>query len=321
MKKLIEYISNIAKFESALFQNNFSAQSYLHTYYPDKFDINEYLNTSKILYNLFSKSNSLIEINSIKEETNLREEEIENIAILNFLEKVVIYLLGKNKNNFLVLDVGGGPTIYQHIFNSLIAKCIIHTDFLEENRAEVIKWRDTTEGSYSWLSYIDLVKKIMESSNDINLKNYSKNIDTTSLRSRLKRKLKFIKFGDVFDFNLGLDEATINYIKKNKGVDLLTSNFTVESATSSTKRWVEGMINIINFVKVDGYISISAISNAYWYQVGTKKLPAAAITLKDLTQFLKKHNFEIIFHYNLHGSEKEKVGYDGMLFVFARKVK
>lgn len=319
MKKIIEYLSQIAKFESALFKSNFSAKSYLETYYPSDFNLKEYMNVSRHLFSSLT-NNAKLSVSTVKEKSGLSEEEIENIIIMIFLEKILIYLSLKHKDNLLVLDVGGGPTIYQHIFNSIIAKRIIHTDFLAENRKQVVDWVNSSDNAYNWDNYIKLGANMLADADSILGNELFKDIDFQHIKLNLKSKISNVEHGDVFKKDFELSNKLLSLIKANKGVDLLTSNFTIESATSSFERWKEGMKNVVEIIKDNGYISISCISNAYWYQVGDKKLPATSINTKDLTGFLELENFKIIYSYELNGSESIKVGYDGMIFIFAQKL-
>jgi hypothetical protein len=68
-------------------------------------------------------------------------------------------------------------------------------------------------------------------------------------------------------------------------------------------------------------MSLTAIRNASWYQDGLseEKMPAVKVTEEDIKDILQKNHFRIINLEVLEGSEKEAVGYDGMVFVFAQK--
>ena len=55
-------------------------------------------------------------------------------------------------------------------------------------------------------------------------------------------------FGDVFKKDLGLmtdDYEFVNSSTRESAVELVTSNFTIESATEDRTKWQEGMKNIM----------------------------------------------------------------------------
>src|SRR3989338_6776464 len=62
-------------------------------------------------------------------------------------------------DNLNILEVGGGPTIYQLISASSKAKEIIFSEYADENIAEVKKWLSADETAFNWDDYFKMVLK------------------------------------------------------------------------------------------------------------------------------------------------------------------
>lgn len=334
--------SNIKDTDKEVFEKGFNPKEYMKTYYPVPPDSAKILWASEILKQDYSK-NPRLNIKQIVEKFNVSPEIAENIAIFDFQKNVAKKLLLEYpQDNIEVLDVGGGPTVYQHIAMSLQAGNITHSEFLEQNRAEVTNWINQEEGSYNWDGYFDLIKMMFNKdeeyqqilnhqlkSEDEKTKNHAilvKSLlegDTENLKAHLRKELgQNVVSGDVFRPDLGLQDSK-QYDVASQGregsVEMLTSNFTIESATGDRVKWEQGMKNITAQIKNKGFLALTAIRNAEWYAVGKEKMPAVKVNENDLKEILEKEGFEIVEMRILGGSDQEKVGYDGMVFVFAQK--
>lgn len=328
--------------DKEVFENGFDPKEYMKTYYPIPPDSAKILWASEIFKQDYSK-NPKINLKQMVEIFNVTPEIAENIAIFDFQKNVAKKLLLEYpQDNIEVLDVGGGPTIYQHIAMSLQAGNITHSEFLEQNRAEVTSWINKEESSYNWDGYFDLIKTMfskdeeyqqilnqqLKSENE-ETKNHAilvKSLldgDTENFKAHLRKALsQNVVQGDVFRSDLGLQNSK-QYDAVNQGregsVEMLTSNFTIESATGDRTKWEQGMKNITAQIKNKGFLALTAIRNAEWYAVGKEKMPAVKVNENDLKEILEKEGFEIIEMRILEGSDQESVGYDGMVFVFAQK--
>lgn len=334
--------SNIKDTDKEVFEKGFNPKEYMKTYYPVPPDSTKILWVSEIIKQDYSK-NPRLNIKQIVEKFNVSPEIAENIAIFDFQKNVAKKLLLEYPQDSIeVLDVGGGPTVYQHIAMSLQAGNITHSEFLEQNRAEVTNWINQEEGSYNWDGYFDLIKMMFNKdeeyqqilnhqlkSEDEKTKNHAilvKSLlegDTENLKAHLRKELgQNVVQGDVFRSDLGLQDSK-QYDVASQGregsVEMLTSNFTIESATGDRVKWEQGMKNITAQIKNKGFLALTAIRNAEWYAVGKEKMPAVKVNENDLKEILEKEGFEIVEMRILEGSDKEKVGYDGMVFVFAQK--
>src|SRR3989338_426777 len=136
---------------------SFSPKGYLESYYRP-------INVEKMtaaIRELRKDKRKVIDIRDIQKELkNLNEEEIENLFVLSFHEDVALELMRRHPEDGLrVLDIGGGPTIYQHIPLTLEAGSITHSEFLESNRDEVQRYIARSPDAHSWSSYFEFSLK------------------------------------------------------------------------------------------------------------------------------------------------------------------
>ena len=314
----------------AIFDVKFNGLEYIRTYYPDITDV-EILLT--IMYLLHTNADGNYVIDSISRKTLAQREVIENIAIFDFYREVVERFLREFPlGDIRVLDIGGGPTIYQHIGLSLVASHITHAEFLESNRAEVISWLREEDRAHNWDTYFMLVQELFKyghiptiisdqiSSGDERIKSHALLIENalkSSTAEAFKDLVRACIGGDVvhcdmFQDGLGLTETSAPY-------HVVTSNFVAESAAQSLRQWEQGVRNMLSLVAPGGYFVQTAIKNATWYQVGTERLPAVAVSQEMINEKFEKQGFEIIYEKVLEGSAADVVGYDGMIFTLARK--
>ena len=330
--------------EKETFEKGFDPREYIRTYYPIPPDAVKILWASGIVNHDYSKSPRM-DLRQMVEKFNVSPEIAENIAIFDFQKAIAKkLLLAYPQDNIDVLDVGGGPTVYQHIAMSLQAGNITHSEFLEQNRKEVMSWLNNEESAYNWDGYFDLIRtmfsrdeeyqKILDEqlkSEDEKTREHATLVksliggDTENFKAHLRKELgQNVVHGDVFTPDLGLENEK-QYDVASQGregtVEMLTSNFTIESATGDRTKWEQGMKNITAKIKIGGFLALTAIRNAEWYAVGKEKMPAVKINEGDLKEILERESFEIVEMRVLEGSDQENVGYDGMVFVFAQKKK
>ena len=83
---------------------------------------------------------------------------VENVFILDFQRKVAGEILRVFPEDHIhILDLGGGPTVYQHALASLSADRITHSDLLPQNLKEVQHWVDGASNAYDWDAYFGLL--------------------------------------------------------------------------------------------------------------------------------------------------------------------
>ena len=329
--------------EQRVFREKFDPRDYIQTYYPESIDTPLLLRVLQGMHGRHPSAN--IDIRDLAANVDISHETAENLLIFDFQRVVAKNVLKAfPRDHINVLDVGGGPTIYQHIAISLEAGSITHSEFLEQNRDEAQKWVSDAEGAYNWDAYLNLMQKMLQNdpeyqdilnqqtqseeeqirSHALQVKNIIESPDITELKKYVRERLNgHIVHGDVFQSDLGMRNQNrydvVNSSSRESSAEVITSNFTVESATGDRSVWERGMRNIMGKVKPGGFLALTAIRNAEWYKVGEEKMPAVKIDEGDITSICKEGGFQMQELRILKGSHKETVGYDGMIFVLARK--
>lgn len=325
--------THAAPSQQETFEGYFDQRGYLTMYYPALMGIKELASVLK-KYSRRLSMPSRIPIAHIAVRSGLSHEVVENLFIIDFTRGVARELLrAYPKGDALVLDVAGGPTIYQHMVVSFAARRIIHSEFSTGGREEVKAWLRGDPQAYNWDSYFDLMRTLLlkdrtfmeflrksrasQSKDSARRAKHIESILTAPTIAQFKQHVRDsisnnVVFGDVFQADLGLR-------KKVREADIVTAHFSVESATDCKDLWEKGMENIFRIVKSGGYIMLTAIQDADWYYIHTKRMPAVRITSKDILTLCRTRGFHVLQETYLEGSDKEKSGYGGMLFLFAKK--
>ncbi len=332
MRKKIEKVRS----KKNTFEEKFGAREYIETYYPNDLKLKDLLNIAKFLKSAYSKSDRFDLKNVSQYKRNVNLEMVENIAIFDFHRKVLGVLFKEfPQGNARVLDVGGGPTIYQHIMLSLITDRIVHSEFLEKNRQEVMLWLRKEETAYTWDLYFELAQEMLRK--DKTLTHWLKTgaVDTNKKIKAHARKVQRILntpsvdlfkhqvrksigdkvvHGDVFKENLDLPQEISSLF------DIVTASFVVEGATGNRMKYNRGLKNVLKRIKPGGFFVHASVRNATWYQVGEEQVPATPVNEEDIKNICIGNGYSVLFQRLLVGSNKRAVGYDGMIFTLAKKL-
>src|SRR5689334_12770583 len=76
----------------------------------------------------------------------------ENESLLQFF---VTAYAGFEPDSLDILEIGGGPTVYQLISAAPFAKSITFTDYLSANVDEVKNWSEGSPDAFSWDPFIE----------------------------------------------------------------------------------------------------------------------------------------------------------------------
>jgi len=341
MVKTYLQTSGIPFTEQEVFEGYFDQHGYLTMYYPSLTNINRLLSVSRKIQKSHKESGR-VRISEIVAKTKIEHEVVENVVLLDFQRFLATTLLSAfPKGDARVLDIAGGPTIYQHIAVSLVAKHITHSEFSARARFEVLQWLHDAADSYDWDSYIELMRRLLRTDPEYgnllqrfildkrkSISSHSRFIRRMLRASSVSGLKKHIRdvidddvvYGDVFHPDILTQEEARSDIKIRKhAMDIVTAHFSVESATDSREKWEDGMRHIMAFVKKGGFLVLTAIRNAEWYYIHTKKLPAVKITEHDLRRLCEEERFNIVEMRVLEDSNQEKCGYDGMILLLAQK--
>lgn len=201
-----------------------------------------------------------------------------------------------------VVEIGGGPTIYQLISASRKASSITFSDYKEENLAEVKKWAENSPDAFNWDDYFRLVLAVEGTA--ISPESLS------SIKGRLRSRIKSIVPCNIFNENPFAPLSLGQF-------DVVSTSFCPESITDSEESFAGAMLNLFSQLKAGGTLIMTLIRNAKYYTVNGTKFSCFPIDELGIELFLKKHGFSEISVRSIPVSYDD--GYDGLMGVTAVK--
>lgn len=223
----------------------------------------------------------------------------ENLELLRFYAEAQTQIQSEHQGLWM-LEVGGGPTIYQLISLSKLVHRICFTDFLRPNLRSVENWIRTGADT-RWLSYIRAALRFERGSNPTSM-------DVLLRERELKQKISQARYDVLRD--RFFETAPLRY-------DLVSSNFCIECISKSRSVWLQALTNISNRLVEGGFLVMTALRGASTYNVSGRTLPATPIYETDLWKALNSLGFS-----DIKISSRSCLGeneYNGMIYVLARK--
>ena len=229
----------------------------------------------------------------------------ENDKLLRFFSRAAHAI---NKNATL-LEYGGGPTIYQLISFAPKVKSIHFTDYIHDNLLAVQKWINKEERAHNWTPFVEVAIEYETGRKPSH--------ETVTEREELVRSLLH-DFGHVDALNPAVDTTP------HKQYDMVSVNFVAESISKTEEDWQKSLDSILTYVKPGGQLCMTAIRGAEYWVSGGKQFPAFSVTAKQLEREILRRGFtlEMIEEIDaeiMDKSSAEYEGYDGMVFVLARR--
>lgn len=224
----------------------------------------------------------------------------ENLAILRFLMRSLRAI----SPDSVLLEFGGGPTVYTLIAASTYANEIHFCDYLESNLEEVRKWLCKDHSAFNWTQFIKTT--LVLEGKDYSFHSVTKRED--EVRARVKRIMRC-------DANrrYPIDQTACQY-------DVLVTNFCAESATTDRRQWNRFVRNITSLIKPGGQIIMSALKGADSYAVGQEVFPAVHIMEEDLIEALCEAGFvEDTIRMECVSADRPSRHYQGLMFTTAIK--
>lgn len=220
----------------------------------------------------------------------------ENQALLSWYHKTYSELALPKKAH--LLEVGGGPTLYQLISAALKVESITFTDYLPENLQEITKWRNADNSAFDWSRYIQFVLNQEDEAEEI------------TIRSELIRnKIESIKI-------LDLNEMDDDLLGK---FDIVQSNFCPESATDDVTEYKNMLHNLGLYLKPGATLLMLALEGAIVYKSGDKYFPAIYLDEALLEHYLREAGFEVELMHKIMAEDPSVSKYHGLLCVKAIK--
>nr|XP_060643407.1 indolethylamine N-methyltransferase-like [Anolis sagrei ordinatus] len=201
-----------------------------------------------------------------------------------------------------LIDIGSGPTIYQHVSACEYFKEIIASDFLEQNREEIKKWLNKDPDAYDWSLVLQYVCELEG--------------DREKWREREEKLRKTIKQVLPCDATLTnpFDPLVI------PPADCLLSTFALEVACKDHSVYRSVVKNLGALVKPGGHLIFAATLGVSFWMVGSCKFDCLALTPELVEGSVKEAGFEVLSCESLGFTFPPDVcdAYDS-LFIVARK--
>jgi hypothetical protein len=195
----------------------------------------------------------------------------ENFELLRFLAETYREL----PKGGVLLDFGGGPTIYPLISAVTRFDEIHFAEYLEANLEEVRRWIQGDPAAFDWS---DFIRKALELEAGQPCTDAEVGRRARQIRQCVTRLLR-------------CDASRTPPIDRPPAYDVVLTNFCAESATSDRGRWRSYMANIVSLLKPGGWLVMSALKGATRYAVGPRAFPAVDISEGDLIQLLGENGF------------------------------
>jgi hypothetical protein len=208
-----------------------------------------------------------------------------------------------------VIEIGGGPTIYQLIPIASLCDRIVFADYLAANLDQVRMWASNAPGSFDWSAYI---------ARSLQYENKEYGPEAVKARENaIKGKLASFVYCDA----LLPDPIGEQY---RHSFDLVSSHYVAESIAHSKPDWKRAMDNILSLVKRDGYICMSFITGADRWRLSGEWHPACKLTEDDVATYLRDHGFEILKLAHIPAAVSDPnadgfYGYTGVLCLYAKR--
>ena len=225
----------------------------------------------------------------------------ENRALLQFLAEIYRDL----PSGGIMLDFGGGPTIYPLISAADRVSEIHFSDFLEANREEVRRWLDRDPRAFDWRPFIR---------HAIELETGTACSDAAIAEREAGIRSKVTKL-------MHCDASRTPPIEGvSDQYDVIVTNFCAESATSEHEQWCQFVHNISSLLKPGGFIVMSALKGARSYSVGPNCFPAVEVSEDDLIELLEEVGFQKkTIDLRVVPADRPSRDYEGLLLAAARK--
>lgn len=225
----------------------------------------------------------------------------ENLALLEFM----VEAYQRIPKGGMLLDFGGGPTIYPLISAIHRVDEIHFADYLEANLEEVRRWLDADPTAFDWSPFI---RKALELESGGTCSEEACEQRASELRERITRVLR-------------CDASKASPIPgMDRPYDIVLTNFCAESATDNPSEWRSYMRNIVSVLKPRGWLVISALAGATQYAVGPHSFPAVDISEQDLLRMLEEMGFSSA-HVRVRSvpADRPTRDYKGLMLAVAQK--
>lgn len=197
-----------------------------------------------------------------------------------------------------VLELGGGPTVYQLLSASRCAREILFTDFLEANRREVERWLEGETGVFDWIQYLERVASL------------ESDLDADGLAARLRACIRRVAPCDLTRENPLEPDVRNDF-------DIVSSAFCLEAVTQDPADFTSFLQRIRALLKPGGSLVAVLVRDSRAYKVGRHFFPACPLNEAALAEALRGNGYRDVQIQTLETDRSH--GYTGIMAVVAAR--
>ncbi len=210
--------------------------------------------------------------------------------------------LGKDQ---LVLEFGGGPSLFSVASYTQYAREIHFSDYVPESLDEVKKWLKNNPESFNWDNHIKVILT-------------AEGTEPTEEAIRERERQMREKITELFVGDARLKNPIGDHFQL---YDFVAAHHCLDVAARDQKEWLQVMKNISSLVRPGGWLAVSITTGTTTYSVGEKKFKCSDLTSSDVLQGYEVAGFDMdSFRMELMKVPQE-LGreYFGILAALARK--
>lgn len=203
-----------------------------------------------------------------------------------------------------MLEVGGGPTIYQIISASRRVAHIDFSEFLQANLTVVRSWLEKKPDSFNWDIYF---KRVLEMEGKTPSHENMEEL-AGSVRTAVRRLTQY----DVFREPPLVDGDPL--------YDIIASNFCIEGIQTDRSIFEKQFRRMASYLKPGGLLALCMVKNATYYRVGKRRFPVVPVNETIMQDVLKKNDLSLVHIHSIQAVDPDQ-GYEGMMMIRATKGK
>ncbi len=223
----------------------------------------------------------------------------ENVALLRFLVRA----LASVPPDSLILDFGGGPTLYAELAAAPYAREIHFAEYQPANLEMVRRWLRREANSFDWGAF---TRAILEMEGQEPTPHAIEHREAL-VRTRLTRLMPCNAYAP-------------RPIGENRLYDVVITNFCAEAAARDDASWRLCMAHILSLLRPEGRLIVSAVMGADSYPVGEREFLAVRLSPEDLRTMLIEEGFDPShIEIDTVGADGPQRHYEGLMFATALK--
>ena len=193
----------------------------------------------------------------------------------NFYQK---YHREWDNSTAVLLEVGGGPSIYPYVSAVPYVAKIYHADYLMTNLNEVSMWKNKDSDAFDWSPYVEYVVQKLEGK--------------TSFNAVQEREEKLRTLLDVVHCDI---KAHVMVPAVETPVDILSSSFCLGTSFDSLEDYKIGLKKVYDMISPNGFFVSQTSLELTWYRLDGKLYHTPfSLSLKEVEQCYEEAGFCIL---------------------------